>query len=307
MKVRLYQGEEDYRHILSFLREVFLLNKRSEHSWPPVRFDYWRWHLVENVHVCEALEKVTFIWETAEGEIAAVLHPLVEGELRLHVHPQSRSGELENEMLALAEERLPRRNADGMRMLYLPVDADDTLRQKVLLKRGYTKGSGNSHKWRGELDKPIAEPRLAAGYQIRAMGGEGDYPSRSWASWRAFHADEPVKNYDGDYAWDGNIQAASFYRSDLDIVAVTRKGEIVSFSTIFYDEATQSAVCVLVGTAVEHQRRGLGKAVMREGFRRLQELGCRRVFATAYDAAAEALYGSVMESYDIWETWLKEF
>jgi hypothetical protein len=42
------------------------------------------------------------------------------------------------------------------------------------------------------------------------------------------------------------------------------------------------------------------------GFKRLRMMGCTRVFATAYDPPADALYGSVMESYDLWETWRKE-
>ncbi|MBE0696513.1 MAG: GNAT family N-acetyltransferase, partial [Anaerolineaceae bacterium] len=127
-----------------------------------------------------------------------------------------------------------------------------------------------------------------------------------WASWRAFHSDEPDGNYDGDFSWYQNIQSAPLYRRDLDIVAVTSKGEIAAFCTIFFDDTTRSAVCVLVGTAVEHWRRGLGKAVIVEGMRRVRRLGCTRVFATAYDPPADALYRSVMQTWQVAETWLKE-
>lgn len=68
---------------------------------------------------------------------------------------------------------------------------------------------------------------------------------------------------------------------------------------------TRSAACVLVGSEVEHQRRGLGKAVMLEAFRRLTMMGCTRVMATVFDPAADALYGAVLEAHDNWETWLK--
>jgi RimJ/RimL family protein N-acetyltransferase len=137
------------------------------------------------------------------------------------------------------------------------------------------------------------------------MGALDEHPARSLASWRAFHSSEPQADYDGDWSWYRNIQSTPLYRRDLDIVAVTPKGEIASFCTISYDDATRSAVCVLVGTAAEHWRRGLGKAVMAEGMRRLQGLGCTRVFATAADPPADALYGSMMQAHIVTDTWCR--
>ena len=55
----------------------------------------------------------------------------------------------------------------------------------------------------------------------------------------------------------------------------------------------------------EHWRRGLGKAVIYDGMRRLKHLGCTRVFATASDEPADALYGSVMKEMKVTDTWLK--
>ena len=39
---RPYKEENDFWLIRNFLREVFLLNGRLEHSWHVARFDYWR-------------------------------------------------------------------------------------------------------------------------------------------------------------------------------------------------------------------------------------------------------------------------
>ncbi len=306
ISMRPFQRENDFWRIRNFLRDAFLLNERSEHSWPVARLDHWRWHLILTCHLHESVNAVTFIWETAVGDIAAVLHPLAPGELRLHVHPRWRSAALENEMLAWAEEHLATRNDAGQPFVYLPVDAGDTLRQETLLSRGFTKRSGTSHKWLRDLNAPIHEKSVPAGYVVRSMGDPDEHPSRSWASWRAFHADEPDENYDGDWSWYQTFQCAPLYRRDLDIVAVAPWGEIAAFATIAYDDFTRSAVCVLVGTAAEHQRRGLGTAVLLEGFRRLQKLGATRVFATAYDPPADGLYGSVMDTHILAETWRKE-
>ena len=62
---------------------------------------------------------------------------------------------------------------------------------------------------------------------------------------------------------------------------------------------------MLVGTAAEDWRRGLGKAVMTEGFRRLKEMGCTLVFSTAHEEPADFLYHSVMQEMKITDTWLK--
>jgi len=306
MNIRSYNNEEDYWRIRNYLREVFQLNNCLEHSWHVARLDYWRWHMVLNCEVCESIEKVTTIWETEEKQIAAVLHPIGQGEIRLHVHPHFRTPELENEMLLRAEENLFAKTGDGAGILYLPVWIDDVQRQETLAQRGYVKGRGLGHHWRRDLDGPIPDPVQPTGYLIRSMGELGEHPARSWASWRAFHSDEPEENYDGDWSWYQNVQSAPLYRRDLDIVAATMQGDIAAFCTIFYDDTTRSAVCVLVGTAAEHWRRGLGKAVMFEGMRRLKKMGCRRVFATAYDPPAYALYSSVMQSAQVTETWFKE-
>ena len=138
------------------------------------------------------------------------------------------------------------------------------------------------------------------------MGDVNEFPARSWASWRAFHPDEPDEGYEG-WEWYLNIQSAPLYRRDLDIIAATPTGEIAAFCTLWFDDVTRSAVCVLVGTAPEHQRRGLGKAVMYAGLRRLRHMGGTRAFANGYDSPANTLYGAVLGSRDLSQPWVKEF
>lgn len=307
LNLRKYQSEKDFWRIRNFLRHIFILNGRREHSWHVARLDYWRWHLVMNCQVCDPVEKVTIIWETAAGQVAAVLHPVGWGEVRMHVHPRFRTPELEADMLVSAEEQLSERGQNGRRSLYVPVFVNDLQRQAVLAECGYTRQSGGVTHWHRDLVTPVPEPLPMPGYAIRSMGEFSDHPGRSWASWRAFHSDEPDENYDGDWSWYQNIQFAPLYRRDLDVVATAADGSIAGFCTIFYDDFTRSAVSVLVGVAAEHWRRGLGKAVMTEGMHRLQRLGCTRLFANAYDPAADALYRSALGTPERSETWQKDF
>ena len=306
LEMRPYQAEDDFWRIRNFLRQVFLLNGRRERSWHVARLDYWRWHFIENCQICAPPERVTFIWETAAGQIAAVLHPVAQGEAFLHVHPGFRSAELEQEMMACGEERFAARNPDGQRRLFILADQDDPLRQQILTQRAYTPCGQPVHHWWRDLKGPLPDVPIAPGYIIRAMGDVDEFPARSWASWRAFHPDDPDEDYEG-WEWYRNIQSAPLYRRDLDMVAVAPAGEIAAFCTIWYDDVTRSAVCVLVGTAPEHQRRGLGKAVMVTGLRRLMRLGATRVFANGYDPAANALYGAVLGTQELSQPWVKDF
>ena len=297
--------EDDFWNVRNFLREIFLLNGRLEHSWNVARLDYWHWHYIKTCTILTAVEKGMALWKNSDEKIIAALNHLGGSELRLHVHPHFRSAELEHEMLAYAEENYYAVAEDGRRYIYMPIFEDDIQRQEIAKNRGYIKEYGWGHHYRRSLDSAIPDAPIPLGYTIRSMGDVQEYPARSWASWRTFHNDEPDESYDGDYSWYANLQSAPLYRRDLDVVAVASDGRIASFCTIFYDDYTRSAVTVLVGTAAEDWRRGLGKAVMTEGFRRLKEMGCTLVFSTAHEEPADFLYHSVMQEMKITDTWLK--
>jgi len=305
MILRDFNNEDDYWRIRNFLREVFLLNDRLEPDTHVANLDHWRWHYILTCRETEPVEQVTNLWETEDGKIAAVLHPICHDEARLHVHPHFRTPALEDEMLALAEEKHFDWTVDGKRIFYLPIFEHDTLRRELLIQRGYEKLQRWEHHWWRDLDAPILEAAVPPGYVVRSMGALDEHPARSWASWRAFHAEEPDENYHGDCSWYQNMQSAPLYRRDLDIVAATTGGEIAAFCTISYDDYTRSAVCVLVGTAAEHLQRGLDKAVMLEGMQRLQKLGCTRLFASTNDPLEDALYRSLMQNMQVAEIWRK--
>ena len=300
---RRYRTEDDFWCIRTFLRQALLLNELREHSWHVARWDYWRWQGVENLAQGK-LEECVFLWETQAGEIAAVLNPEERGQAFLQVHPGYRTPELERQMLDLAEQRLfVERN--GKRRLSVWAHADDLLRREELLRRGYTPQGETEYQRRQALGSLHPFTPLAAGYSLRALGDEAELPARSWASWRAFHPDAPVSEYDG-WEWYRNLQRAPLYRRDLDLVAVAPAGEIAGFCTLWFDDVTRSAYFEPVGVVPEHQRGGLGKALMLEGLRRLQRLGAVIAFVGSYEPVAHALYASAgFTDYDLFELWGK--
>jgi len=47
--LRNYQTAEEYWYIREFLREVSILQDRRDFAWSLQRWDYWRWHINENI------------------------------------------------------------------------------------------------------------------------------------------------------------------------------------------------------------------------------------------------------------------
>ena len=307
LTVRRYRNEEDYWRIREFLRQVLQLNGHRQLSWPVARLDYWRWHLIENCQLCDPLESVIFLWETEEGTIAAALNPEERGGAFLQVDPRWRTPELEEEMLDVAAQYLVH---PKNRKLWVWAHADDDLRQEILVRRGFTKvehPNAVEHQHRRSLDGPVPEVPPTPGYTIRSLGVIEELPSRSWASWRAFHPDAPDEDYEG-WDWYLNIQRQPLYRRDLDIVAVAPDGEIAAFCTVWYDDCTRTAVYEPVGTVPEHQRRGLGRAILTEGLRRVQRMGAMTAFVSGFSPAANALYDSAISpECDLVEYWVKQY
>lgn len=315
LTMRAYQGEDDYWRIREFLRRVFLLNGRREQSWQVARLDYWRWHVAGNCWESGSFEDVIWLWETADGEIAAVLNPEGRVEAHLQVHPGLRTshrpsvpmGELEEEMLAVAEEHLHKPLPDGRRKLYVWANEHDALRQEILARRGYTRHDGPEYQRQLLLSEPIPDAPVPPGYTVRSLGDVDELPARSWLSWRAFHPDEPDEDYEG-WEWYLNVQQAPMYRRDLDIVAVASDGELAAFCTLWYDDVTRTGYFEPVGAEPAHHRRGLGKAVMCEAMRRIKRMGATLVTVGGYSPAANALYSSVVSpDYALSCPWVKEW
>jgi ribosomal protein S18 acetylase RimI-like enzyme len=156
------------------------------------------------------------------------------------------------------------------------------------------------------MSQTVPEPELPDGYRVRALGDVTELPARSFLFWRAFHPDEPDDRYEG-WEWYLNIQRAPLYRRDLDLVAVSPKGELVSLCTIWFDDVTRSGSFEPVGTDPDHQRRGLGKAVVHEGLRRLDKLGAVIAFVGSGSVEASEFYTSIgFTELDKSEMWIKD-
>jgi ribosomal protein S18 acetylase RimI-like enzyme len=252
------------------------------------------------------LEGDVFIWETTEGQIVAVLNPEGPGYAYLQVDLRYRTPEVEDQMLLLAEEKLAVTRSNSRPSLNVFAEQHDAIRQDILKRRGYTLSDFWEHHHRCPISAPVPEVLSPDGYEVRALGDVEEFPARSFLSWKAFHPEEPVDRYDG-WEWYRNIQRAPLYRRDLDLIAISPDGEFASFCTIWFDDVTRCGAFEPVGTAPEHQRRGLGKAVIYEGLRRLKDLDAEMAFVGSGSDQASACYTSIgFTKQDKSEMWVKD-
>jgi GNAT superfamily N-acetyltransferase len=312
LSMRPYRDEDDYWAIRAFLRDVYVRNGRVEHSWLPDRLDYWRYFGMP-VLGDGALETDVFLWETPSGEFVAVLNSESRGWAYLQVDPRFRAPALEEEMLLVAEERLRTiGKTSGRPVLVVEAQDVDTMRTELLARRGYErKADWQVSPRTRDLSLPIPDAPLAAGYGIRAMRPtEEDARSRKAASWRAFHPDEPI---DTDFVGSSyrHIECEPLYRRDLDLVAEDPTGEIAAFATVWYDDALRVCTFEPVGTAPEHRRKGLARAVIAEGMRRAHSMGAQAASVGgggASNPAADALYAGMFAKEGVSTVpWLKYF
>lgn len=301
-----YRNEADYWRIRAFLRNVSLLNDRHDFAWSLLRWDYWRWHVNENIYQL-SLPEVVSLWE-ADGQIVAMLNPDTPGEAFFQVHPDFQEQSLNSEMLDVAEEKLYKKREDGNKELLIWVNAGDDMAKGLFSKRGYGRSKFLAeHMRRRSLAGPLPASVTPQGYTVRALCDQTELPARSWLSWKVFHPDEPDQDYQG-WEWYKNVQRVPLYRRDLDLVAVAADGEMAAFCTVWFDDVTRTAVFEPVGTHPAHQKRGLGKAVMAEGLRRAERLGATLATVSSYGKGAHALYESMgFTEFDLLEPWIREW
>lgn len=193
----------------------------------------------------------------------------VDDQVDIVVHPDYPA--LHDAALAWAEAEYVRRQGDAPEK---PLSAwsftTDATRTAALTARGYRATErGQVH-----FTQPIAAPfgassSLPPGYRFDHVRGPADIPRRVAVQRAAFESE-----FMSD-AIARAVQASPTYRPELDLVIVAPDDSYAAFSLIWLDEANRVGVFEPLGVAAAHWRRGLGKALMAEGLRRLAGLGAR--------------------------------
>jgi mycothiol synthase len=293
IKTRMYE-QRDYERIIAFLREMYERN-RNQHCWLSTRWEYAE-HLVNPLFVERGYkdwEERIKIWEE-DGSIIGIVHPEDTYNAFLQINPKYRF--LEAEMIDWAEKNIAMPVQDGSKKIVIWVNESDHYRQQLLQKRGYIKGKECNFLNVRKIDNIITIP-IAEGYTICSMEEGVDMIRRYNVTNQAFN---PAASY--QFELPGSFKKmikAPMYRMDLDIIALREDDSVAAACTIWYDERHQFGMIEPVGTHPEHQRKGLGKAVVVKGLNRLKLIGAQYAYVESFGENRYSFYRSIgFEAYD---------
>jgi ribosomal protein S18 acetylase RimI-like enzyme len=237
--------------------------------YPPLEGDYWN---------------DIYLWDDPEhpGRLLGwtLASPVFAG-FDVFIQPELRGSLTAQEMLIWAEEKaLQVTRRQGKSTIYvLWVLHDDDFLDKQFRQRGYRLARGMVHLIRN-LDEPIPLSKADGKFTVRACQGEPEVEARARVQYCAFGSSATFERYLERFR---KFMRSPVYDCNLDIVAVSEQGQIGSFCIVWMDSVNQVGLFESVGTHPAFQRKGLGRAVMLEGLRRLQEGGMKCAIVSTFE------------------------
>lgn len=283
------RGDEDFWRVRELLIATCALMPPG-FNWDIRRWDGMRFYDADpslDPHWGEQLQ----MWETEAGRLVGSVHGAGDCDAYLQLHPDYRH--IEEEMIAWAEEHFAAPSKDGQsRELSFYVYEYDAPRRRVLEKRGYECISESMVMRRMRLgEEPIPRVEIAESYTLHTTDpqDEGDCQRiadlLNAAFRRDFHNAEEYRKF---------TRLAPSFRPDLDLVAQAADGSFAAYVGVPYDEANRRGIFEPVCTHPNHRRRGLARALMIEGLRRLQAIGADDVTVeTGVMLPANRLYDTI--------------
>jgi GNAT superfamily N-acetyltransferase len=134
--------------------------------------------------------------------------------------------------------------------------------------------------------------QLPAGFTVQGVRNLDDGRLRAWATYGAFRPNDDWNGYWAEYE---QFIGSAAYDGERDLFVRSPDGQGASACTIWLDPVNAVGLFEPVGTHPDFQRKGLGKAVMVEGMRRMKAAGMRWA-VLGFDPnneAARALYTSL--------------
>ncbi len=290
-----YAGADDLDALIALTRAAGAMGSRRAYyepgdvvwqtlQWPPSVFNpaehIFLWRDASDPDGAP----VAFAWMDRPGEAIFQLHP--------RLRESDQGAQLFDAMIAWGQEQA--RQAGGARM-EIPALEDDSLYVDTLTRHGYARGEALELNFQQTLTDPIPAPTLPDGWSVRPVAGPSEFEKRvelHRAVW--YPSRVTVEAYE-------RLRAAPLYRPDLDLVAVSAEGDFAAYCICWYDPVNHTGEFEPVGAHRDFRQRGLAKAVVQEGLRRLQALGATLVSVSpgANDvgekfvaAAAHRLYAS---------------
>jgi len=284
---RPYRGEQDLTAVQDLLRAGLLADSSLTYAHPG-DIEWWFYYHP----VSPPPEESVVLWYSEGGDLAAwLLRDLEKRTFALFVHPMYRNEGVFDYLLGWLEAKFQLHPSEATSItceFYLRSDAMYTA---ALAHAGYI-----SEPFIVQFEQALIEPRpvpvLPEGFRFLEAMEERYIDSRANAHFSAFSRTKPSKMTPNYYRY---FMTAPGYDPTLDISVVNSDDEVVAFAMAWADSATQRAEFEPVGTHKAYQRRGLGRAALLEGMRRLQARGITIANVSTWggDAGNMAFYPSV--------------
>jgi len=307
MKVvsRPYNKDKDLTSVLKFLYETFK-KTNSFQNWFPDRFENSH-RSGGNVQWVDDIR----VWEDINGKvkrlskrIVAVANPESLCDYFIQIDPTYSF--LEQEIIEWIEKHCRERKTDPRkkRQLSIHTTEGNHARELLLEELGYQKRKIAGYLRLRPMDLPIPDADCPERYEIRSIRGKSDYHQLAAAIRLVFGHGEwfDAEVYEG-------ITRCSFYKQDLDLVAVAPDGTFASFCTFRMDPISRVTNLEPMGTHPDHRRLGLAKALVLEGLKRAVKYKPTLFYigGAADTLAANRLYDSVGFTEKLVENcWRKE-
>jgi ribosomal protein S18 acetylase RimI-like enzyme len=264
---RALASEEDYALVRAMLVEIAADRSRA-HYCTIGDLDWWRSTEEDPENI-----RLMRIWLDDERAVA-IAWPDNKSRVDAIVHPDH--SELLPNMLSWAEEQTLKAGDGSAVTLETWSCTRDDVRNEALGECGYEQGQPAFRQFALNLSGNERSPSLPAGYILRDMreATAEDIQRRVDVHRAAFAPSEMT------FAKYQRVMTSPTYRPELDIVIRTDDESFAAFTIVWFDEANQIGLFEPVGTHPDHQRRGLGRAIMAEGLRQLNALGATRALVS---------------------------
>jgi mycothiol synthase len=284
---RPFLGPNDLRSITHLTSAAWNGPRRPLVSDTPGDFEWWIANLGPGVDLALRVR----LWEVGDELVGwgwlnprAELHWFVADALS----PDDTS-QVRDSILAWHAEIAPAmETADGPPGALGVWAADGWPEADHLASRAWTSQPDLFTQYHQRLDLELDPPRVPDGYTLREMRGPDDIPARVEVHRAAFAPSRmTVEKYE-------LLVRQPHYAFDRDVVVEAPDGTFAAFAMCWADPIGEVGEFEPVGVHPDHQRRGLGRVVMRHGLRLLRAAGMRDavVYSLRANVASEALYRS---------------
>ena len=234
---------------------------------------------------------VMTLWEDEAGVTAWVLVGPRHRSYDAQVRPDLRGDPFEREVLEYAdartEELMQLHDVEGDQ-IFGDAFRCDLVRRELIAELGWEPDGDVPYVINRARIADLAEPVIPAGYRIRPVTGVEEAGALAELHRAAF----PGAKWTADLY--RHVMESPGYDPGRELVAEAADGTLAAFAVTWYDPLNLTGLLEAVGTHIDHQQRGLGRAVVTYAAHHMAAAGMEyAIVANAgSNAASEALYRS---------------